>query len=183
MFPSQGKSLSLLSLYPNWALILYVLCTQNGQAGADLYAGNDWCSIFHFQIMEFDRPAALLANENSRFRAMLQASEHQSRWRHPESTLIWARTQMQSCTNAQKRISVNAHLNYSSLHPATVLSTSSCYVWQSLIFQTKEAHHILEDRRNLTMQTNFPLLQCRKNDCERAKEGLQDSHDSTLYFM
>uniref|UniRef100_H3DE78 ATP-binding cassette sub-family C member 5 n=1 Tax=Tetraodon nigroviridis TaxID=99883 RepID=H3DE78_TETNG len=30
------------------------------------------------QILEFDSPAALLAKENSRFRAMLQASEHQS---------------------------------------------------------------------------------------------------------
>uniref|UniRef100_A0A674N4C6 Si:ch211-221f10.2 n=1 Tax=Takifugu rubripes TaxID=31033 RepID=A0A674N4C6_TAKRU len=31
------------------------------------------------QILEFDSPAALLADENSQFRAMIQASEHQSR--------------------------------------------------------------------------------------------------------
>lgn len=30
---------------------------------------------------------------------------------------------------------------------------------------------------------NLLLLQCHKNDCQRAKEGLQDICDSTLYFM
>lgn len=30
------------------------------------------------QILEFDSPAALLADENSRFRAMVEASENQS---------------------------------------------------------------------------------------------------------
>ncbi|KAL6117526.1 abcc5 [Pungitius sinensis] len=33
----------------------------------------------HGQILEFDSPAALLADENSRFRAMIEASENQSR--------------------------------------------------------------------------------------------------------
>lgn len=103
--------------------------------------------------------------------------------RHSESTLIWAVTQMQSCTYAQTDMSVHAHANYSSRHPATVLRKIGCYVWQSLTFQTKDVDRILEDRRNLTMQTIFLLLQCHKNDFQRAKEGLQDSHDSTLYFM
>lgn len=39
-----------------------------------------FCSILFSprQILEFDSPAALLANESSRFRAMIEASENQS---------------------------------------------------------------------------------------------------------
>lgn len=96
-------------------------------------------------------------------------------YRHPNtkaderrrvSTLIWAMTQMQSCTYAQKHMSIHARANYSSLHPATVLRKLGCYVWQSLTFQTKDLDHILEDRRNLTSKQTF-------FDFQRAKEGLK----------
>lgn len=101
------------------------------------------CCIFHFQILEFDSPAALLADENSQFRAMIQASEHQSRWKTPGRHFRFELRP--KCGFAQTHMRTRAHANYSSLHPTTAFNRC---------LSKQETRIILKERWNLTMQSN-----------------------------
>lgn len=150
----------------------------NGWAGADLCAATDHCCIlFSFsQILEFDSPTALLADENSRFRSMIEASESQNRWKTPEPNFAHElRRYRVSYTHTKKENLRNPAVMFDMLR------------WQKT-YEPQSVWQIWSHYAN-NLKTSCSLLPCQKsyflygpNNKVQVTQS-NDSHDSTLYFM